>query len=609
MALLIRSYLRGLAKMIGDVAKRQGSSFLVYIDKNHYYRLHFLYFLLTGFFGACIIVSIEAAYSSASFIDCLYTAYSSITSTGLLTVDIARMSVPTQIVMAILIQLGSTVMLTLNVVLIRRYYLRRAYRKRRSFSIDLAEVDGHINGAALDNDNNNNNDDNHDIIMSGVSSLDDPGTSKENIKTSQTIPRINPGVTLDQPLFSSSHSAAGHQDNFHHQYDMQDNLITPAEADKDIQIDADSLFILEHNIEYRSLGKLLYIIPIYQTVVYLIGFIVLVSLATSSSSSVAITLQKNKINGVWFSIFNTLSAFNNVGVTLVTDNMVQFNQHSFLLLVISMLVVLGNTMFPVVLRLIIWCMNKISKDKEPYEHLLNNPRTVYTHLFQAKPTLILLGVWFLFNFSQISLMAILEANEKAFATLSPSDTFMNYLFHSVSTRTGGFNSIDLSQLSKSVLLLFVGLMFVSSYPFVISLKGSAVNGKYQSSAAEESRAKVVMKDLLIRDIFILYLCTLIIGILEETALDSQALGNNVTVFHIIFEVVSAFGTVGLSMGYPGINSSFSTVLTKSSKLVIIIVMLLGRHRSLPDSVDNAVHIEEKDVVAKFLKKRLRRLKY
>ncbi|CAE6440804.1 unnamed protein product [Rhizoctonia solani] len=60
------------------------------------------------------------------------------------------------------------------------------------------------------------------------------------------------------------------------------------------------------------------------------------------------------------------------------------------------------------------------------------------------------------------------------------------------------------------------------------------------------------------------------------------------IFTIIFELVSAYGTVGLSLGLPTANYSFSGALRPLSKLVICIVMLRGRHRGLPHAIDRAV---------------------
>jgi Trk-type K+ transport system membrane component len=66
---------------------------------------------------------------------------------------------------------------------------------------------------------------------------------------------------------------------------------------------------------------------------------------------------------------------------------------------------------------------------------------------------------------------------------------------------------------------------------------------------------------------------------------------NITIWHIIFEIVSAFGTVGFTLGYPDVTSSFATVLSPASKVILIITMFLGRHRGLLASMKDQEAIE------------------
>ncbi|CAF1129193.1 unnamed protein product, partial [Didymodactylos carnosus] len=66
---------------------------------------------------------------------------------------------------------------------------------------------------------------------------------------------------------------------------------------------------------------------------------------------------------------------------------------------------------------------------------------------------------------------------------------------------------------------------------------------------------------------------------------------NITVFRIIFEVTSAFGGCGLSMAYPGISTSFATVLSTGSRIILIATMCMGRHRGLLDSMKDQEEIE------------------
>jgi Trk-type K+ transport system membrane component len=66
---------------------------------------------------------------------------------------------------------------------------------------------------------------------------------------------------------------------------------------------------------------------------------------------------------------------------------------------------------------------------------------------------------------------------------------------------------------------------------------------------------------------------------------------NITVFKIIFEIISAFGAVGLTLGYPSVASSFATVLSPASKTILVITMLMGRHRGLLASMKDQEEIE------------------
>lgn len=75
-------------------------------------------------------------------------------------------------------------------------------------------------------------------------------------------------------------------------------------------------------------------------------------------------------------------------------------------------------------------------------------------------------------------------------------------------------------------------------------------------------------------------------------------GDYFTVWAIIFEVVSAYGTVGLTLGVPYDNYSFSGTWHTLSKLILICVMLRGRHRGLPYAIDRAVLLPGEELMEK-----------
>jgi len=107
----------------------------------------------------------------------------------------------------------------------------------------------------------------------------------------------------------------------------------------------------------------------------------------------------------------------------------------------------------------------------------------------------------------------------------------------------------------------------------------------------DSRISFVSQQIhgqLAHDLWWLVLAVLAISTLET----ANFLGNPAaySVFNVIFEVVSAYGCVGISVGLPDVNYSFSGGWGKASKLVLCAVMLRGRHRGLPVALDRAVRL-------------------
>ncbi len=109
---------------------------------------------------------------------------------------------------------------------------------------------------------------------------------------------------------------------------------------------------------------------------------------------------ENGINPWWLGIFNGASAFNNSGMSLLDANMVPFQNSTFVLITMGLMILAGNTAYPIFLRLIVWSLLKLltrltadegfNDLKETFKFILKYPRRVYTNLFPSRPT------WWLF---------------------------------------------------------------------------------------------------------------------------------------------------------------------------------------------------------------------
>ena len=125
----------------------------------------------------------------------------------------------------------------------------------------------------------------------------------------------------------------------------------------------------------------------------------------------------------------------------------------------------------------------------------------------------------------------------------------------------------------------------------ITFQGVGVHPTPPRGSGEESRISFISHQIrgqLAHDLWWLVLAVFIISTVETR----HFLKDPVTfsVFNVIFEVVSAYGTVGISVGLPDQQYSFCGAWQPASKLVLCLVMLRGRHRGLPVALDRAVRL-------------------
>lgn len=297
--------------------------------------------------------------------------------------------------------------------------------------------------------------------------------------------------------------------------------------------------------------------------------------------------------------FNAVSAFNNSGLSLLDANMTAFQTGYYLLLTMCLLTLAGNTCYPIFLRLIVWTMHIIVKRFAKHsEHwaerartlkfLLDHPRRCYTNLFPARHTWwLLLCVFTLTSIDWVA-FEILNIGNKHIEALPVGVRVIDGLFQAVVVRSSGFYVVPISSVRIGLQVLYVVMMYISVYPVVITMRNSNVyeerslgiyaeeqDNKHTSNHdsmipgvfrritgrfvapganAQDSNSTFVRQQLraqLAHDAWILVVALLLIMIIESGQFDRDPA--NFSVFNFLFEIVSAYGCVGLSIGIPWEN--------------------------------------------------------
>jgi trk system potassium uptake protein len=288
--------------------------------------------------------------------------------------------------------------------------------------------------------------------------------------------------------------------------------------------------------------------------IFLIAFIVEVLGAALLALRWANELGLNK--AIYYGAFHSISAFNNAGFGLWSDNLSRYVGDPLVNLVITFLFIIGGIGFTVILDII---------RKRSWRKLA----------LHSKIVLLTSGVLCLLGFIAIFLIEIF--NSKTFGPLSWSDRIWASYFQGVVTRTAGFNTIDIASMLPASQFFMIALMFIGASPgstgggiktstfIVLALSIVAIVKGQKDTEFMERR---VPQSIILRSLAIMVI-SIIVVITATFLLTITEHGLKRDFLALLFEVVSAFGTVGLSM-------SLTPELSVLGKIIIIIIMYIGR---------------------------------
>jgi trk system potassium uptake protein TrkH len=258
--------------------------------------------------------------------------------------------------------------------------------------------------------------------------------------------------------------------------------------------------------------------------------------------------------GLFYSLFHSVSAFNNAGFGLRPDSLVAYVGNPLVNIVISALFIAGGLGFVVVADIV---------KKRRFRH------------FSVHTKLMLIGTLAINVIAMLVVLALEYGNPKTLAALPDvGDRLWAAWFQGVAPRTAGFNSIDVAGLQPATTLFTMVLMFIgggsgstasgiklSTFIVLVLATRSFLRAEDKPVVFGRSiDSSLILRAMAITTIalFSVLIGTFFLAITEQAAF-----------LDLSFEVVSAFGTVGLSRG-------ITPSLSGTGQAVIIVLMLIGR---------------------------------
>lgn len=259
-------------------------------------------------------------------------------------------------------------------------------------------------------------------------------------------------------------------------------------------------------------------------------------------------------------VFHSISAFNNAGFALFSDSLISYQADIPINLIVTILVILGSIGFLV------------------FQDAWDN-YTGRRFRFQTHTKLVVVVTLALLIVGTLGITILEWNNSRTFEPLSLGEILAVAHFHTVS-RTAGFTTINVGEMEDATLYFLLLLMTIGGSPGSMSggIKTTtfaiiwlAIWSALRRKVDVEVFYRRIPPDLIIRAfvLCILALTTITLFTLALAFTEEQPF------LSIMFEVTSAMGIVGMSLG-DGNNHSFSAILTDFGKLIIILSMLLGR---------------------------------
>ena len=291
---------------------------------------------------------------------------------------------------------------------------------------------------------------------------------------------------------------------------------------------------------------------------------------------------------IWLGVFHAVSSFNNAGFALFSDNLMGYTTDAWISLPICAAVIIGGLGFPVIVQL-----------RRQLRAQVRHPFRWSILTWTMNTRIVVAGTIVLLMLGTIYITVVEWSNPGTLGPLDWPGKLLAGFFHSVQTRTAGFNSVDIGQLDSATLLGMDVLMLIGGGP-----AGTAGGIKITTFAVlffilwTEMRGQVavnVFGKRLSRAVHreAMTIALLAVGVIVA-ATAALMLMTDISMDALLFEAISAFATVGLSTG-------ITAGLPWEGQLILILLMFIGRLG--PITFGSAIALRERHTTFELPKER------
>lgn len=263
----------------------------------------------------------------------------------------------------------------------------------------------------------------------------------------------------------------------------------------------------------------------------------------------------------WLGLFHAVSAFNNAGFSLFSDNLIGASDAPVVLLTVSVLVILGGIGFFTILEVL---------------SLRRRALRLSVH-----SQLVLTATAILLVMGTVAVFAFERPNPATLGALSTGEAWLAAWFQAVVTRTAGFNSIAIGACTPATLFVMMLLMFIGTAPgstgggVKVSTVGLTLAALWATARGEADA--VIFRRRMPREAVALAFLVCLVAFLAVNFVVAILLAvERRQVLPVLFEVVSAFGTVGLSVGEGTSPVSLAGHFSQYGQVLVAAMMFAGR---------------------------------